>query len=60
MVSLMLPSAAHDAELVPVESQDLKGDVAPHFKCLDLRNVIMSLMMLMASCEVDTNGSSIT
>ena len=41
--------------LVSVALLDQRNNIAPHFNCLDIWNVIVPLMMLLASC--DTHAS---
>ena len=39
--------------LVPVASHDQKSNFTPHFDCLDLRNTMVPLIMLLLSCSAD-------
>ena len=41
-------------------SHDQKSDVASHFNHLDPRNVMVSLMMMLASCNSNANISDVT
>ena len=38
----------------------IRAFVAPHFNCFELRNAMVSLMMLLASCDSDVRASCIT
>ena len=42
--------------VVPVASHDQESPVAPHLNCLDLRNAIVPLTMLLALCNAGANG----
>ena len=44
----------------PLVSIDYKCLVAPHFSCLDQRNVVVPLTMLLALCDTKTSASGIT
>ena len=48
--------------LMPVlmSFHDQKVDVVPHFDHLDVRNVMVPLMVPLASCDPDAGTSSIT
>ena len=37
-----------------------KSPVTPHFDCLDVRNVVVSLTMLMGSCDANTSAKGMT
>ena len=41
-------------------SHDEKNHVAPHFNCLDLRNAMVPLTTLLASCDTTTGGNGVT
>ena len=43
----------------PVASHDQKSNFAPHFSCLNILNAVISMMMLMASCDTDACVNSI-
>ena len=45
---------------VPVVSHSQKSHTGPHFDHLDLRNAMVSLMMLSTSHDADSNASGIT
>ena len=60
MMPLMMPPLLHDDMLVPVVSHYDKGHVAPHFNSLDLKNAVVPLTMLSASCYADPTVSGIT
>ena len=46
--------------LVPLGSNDPKSHVAPHLDFLDLRNAMVPLMMLSASCDTCTDGVALS
>ena len=47
---------------VAIESHGQNSHVATHFDCLDIRNLVVPLTMLMASCDVNIsdNGKDLT
>ena len=47
------------ALLVPVMSHDHKGYFTAHVNCLNLRNAVMPLVMLLAGCDTDVSASGI-
>ena len=49
----------HHTMPMPV-SQDKKSHVTSNFDCLDLRNVTVTLRMLTASCDANTNANGMT
>ena len=42
--------------LAPVALHDQEGHAAPYFNCLDLRNAMVQLMVLLALCNAEANG----
>ena len=46
--------------LVPMMSHDQRIHVALHFYCLDFRNAVVPLMMLLASHETNASASGVT
>ena len=46
--------------LMPMTSHNPKGHAALHFNCLDIGNVMVSLVMLLASCEADAGANGVT
>ena len=43
-----------------VVSHDPTSHINAHLDCLDIRNVVVPLMMQMASCDAKTIGSGMT
>ena len=46
--------------LVPMVSHDQKGHTEPHFSCLDLRNAMMLLTILLALHDADASIHGVT
>ena len=42
--------------LVPMASHEQESHVTPNINCLDLRNVIVQLMMLLILCDAGASG----
>ena len=63
-MSLLMLSTSHDADinavchmtLMPMASQDKESQIAPHCNCLNIENVTVPLLLLLALC--DTNASA--
>ena len=43
--------------LISVASHNKESLVAPHFSCLDLRNTVVILMLLLAWCDTDVSAN---
>ena len=52
----MMPLASSDTELVPVASHDQNCHVAHDFECLDMRNVMFPLKVLLASSDANAGA----
>ena len=46
----------HQMTLVPLTSHDQRSHIASHFDCIDLRNAMVLLMMLLALCDAGASG----
>ena len=60
MVALMTPLVSCNTNASASDIRWPKGHVAPHFEYLDLKNMILTLMKLSASCDANTGANGAT